>query len=111
MLSGLDVIEILSEHESPVWPMAMEEEVMSMPVGSSSIPKQKRQAQRPSPTPPEKQQTRTSMRMQGEGTAHTGSLSLGVVEFVALQGVSVNDILEYIAPTCPGANPRQLSKN
>ena len=41
MLSGLDAIEILSEYESPVQPMAVEEEFMSIPVGFSSIPKQK----------------------------------------------------------------------
>ena len=41
MISGLDAIEICSEYESPIQPMAMEEEIMSMPVGSSSIPKQK----------------------------------------------------------------------
>ena len=37
MLSGLDSIEILSEYESPVRPTTVEEEVMSMLVGSSSI--------------------------------------------------------------------------
>ena len=34
MLSGLDAIEISSEYESPIWPMDMEEEIMSMSVGS-----------------------------------------------------------------------------
>ena len=37
MLSGLDTIEISSEYESPIYPMTMEEEIMSMSVGSSSI--------------------------------------------------------------------------
>ena len=69
MLSGLDAIEILSEYESPIQPMAMEEEFMSMLVGSSSIPKWKQQTQRPSPMPPEKRQTCTSAKMHGEGTA------------------------------------------
>ena len=41
MLSGLNAIEILSEYKSPIQPMAMEEEVMSILVGSSSIPKWK----------------------------------------------------------------------
>ena len=68
MLSNLDAIEISSEYESLIWPMAIEEEIMSMPIGSSSIPKQKQSAQRPSPTPPQKRQTRTSARVQGEGT-------------------------------------------
>ena len=45
MLSGLDAIEILSEYESPIQPTAVEEEVMSMLVGSSSILKQKRHTQ------------------------------------------------------------------
>ena len=42
MLSGLDAIEISSEYESPIWPTALVEEIMSMHVGSSSIPKRKR---------------------------------------------------------------------
>ena len=52
MLSDLDTIEISSDYESPIQPMLVEEEIMSMPVKSSSIPKWKRQAHRPSPTPP-----------------------------------------------------------
>ena len=50
MLSDIDAIEISSEYESPIRPMAVEEEIMSMCVGSSYIPKQKWQAQRSSPT-------------------------------------------------------------
>ena len=42
MLSDLNTIEISSEYESLVRPIAVEEEIMSMPVGSSSISKQKR---------------------------------------------------------------------
>ena len=41
MLSELDAIEISSEYESHVRPIAMEEEIMSIPMGSSSIPKRK----------------------------------------------------------------------
>ena len=44
MLSDLNAIEISSEWESPIWPTSIEEEVMNMSVGSSSIPKKKRQA-------------------------------------------------------------------
>ena len=87
MLSGLDAIEISSEYESPIQPMAVEEEIMSMPVGSSSILKRKRQTQRPSPTPPEKRQTRTSVRMRGEGITQIGSSSSGAVESMAPRGV------------------------
>ena len=45
MLSGLDAIDISIEYESPIWATIVEEEVMSMLVGLSSIPNQKRQAQ------------------------------------------------------------------
>ena len=41
MLSNLDSIEILSEYKSPVQPTVVEEEIMRMLVGSSSIPKWK----------------------------------------------------------------------
>ena len=41
MLSGLDTIEILTEYENPARPTTMEAEVMSMPVGFSSISKWK----------------------------------------------------------------------
>ena len=51
MLSNLDAIEISSEFESLIRAMAVEEEVMSMLVGSSSIPNKKWQDQRLSPTP------------------------------------------------------------
>ena len=44
MLSDLDAIEISSEYESSIRPMAVEEEIMSMQVSSSSIPKWKQQA-------------------------------------------------------------------
>ena len=105
MLSGVDTIEISNGYESPIWPTIVEEEIMSMPVGSSSIPKQKRQTQRPSPTPPEKWQTRTSVRMRGEGTAHTRSSSSGLVESVAPRGVLVHDILGYVTPMHPKSKP------
>ena len=42
MLSDLDAIDISSEFESLIQPMEVEEEAMSMPIGSSSVPKQKR---------------------------------------------------------------------
>ena len=41
MLNDLDAIEILSEYESLIQPTTIEEEVMSMPLGSSSILKKK----------------------------------------------------------------------
>ena len=49
--------------------------------------------------------------MRGEGTAQTGSSSSRVVESMAPQGVSVNDILGYVSPTRLGAKPWQLLKN
>ena len=42
MLRDLDAIVISSELEYPIRPMAVEEEVMSILVDSSSIPKWKR---------------------------------------------------------------------
>ena len=48
MMSNLDAIEIYSEKESPSQPTTIEEEVMIMPIGSSLIPKIKRQAKNPS---------------------------------------------------------------
>ena len=51
MLSNLDIVEISSERESLVQPTTIVEEVMSMMVGSSSIPKQKWQDQKTSSTP------------------------------------------------------------
>ena len=69
MLRGLDTIEILSEYESPIQSVAMEEEVSSMLVGSLSIPKRKRQTQRSIPTPLEKRKTHTYAKVCGEGTA------------------------------------------
>ena len=110
-MSDLDAIEIFGEYESPIRPMAVEEEIMSMPVSSSSIPKYKRQTQRPSPTPPQKRQTRMSTRMQGEGTAQTRPLSSRDVDFAAPRGVSVHDILGYVSPMCPGAKVRQRTKS
>ena len=41
MLSVLDAIEISNEYKSPIQPMAVEEEIMSMLVGLLSIPKRK----------------------------------------------------------------------
>ena len=52
MLSDLNAINISSEYESLIWTTTIEEEIMSILVGSSSIPKKKQYDQRPSPTPP-----------------------------------------------------------
>ena len=79
MLSDLNAIDISSELESPIRPMTVEEEVISMPVLSSSIPKRKRKDQKPSSTLPQKRHTHTSARVQGEGTAQTESSILGAI--------------------------------
>ena len=44
MLRDLDAIDISRDYEFPIGPTAVEEDIMSMLVGSSSIPKWKRQA-------------------------------------------------------------------
>ena len=84
---------------------------MSIPVGSSSIPKWKRQTQRPSPMPPRKRQTRTSVRMRGEGTTYIEPSSSRAIESMAPRGVSVHEILGYVTPTPSGATLRKPLKN
>ena len=111
MLSDPDAIEISNEQDSPIQPTTIEEEVVSMPVGSSSIPKRKRQDQKPSSTPPQKRHTRTSTRVQGEGTAQTRPSSLGAVDSMKPRGISIHDILGYVTPTHPRAKPRKPTKN
>ena len=69
MLSDLNAIDISSEYDSPIHPIVVEEEIMSILIGPLSIPKWKRQAHRPSPTLPQKRQTLMSARMKGEGIA------------------------------------------
>ena len=51
------------------------------------------------------------MKVCGEGTAQTAPSSSEFFESVSPRGVSMNDILGYVAPMCLGAKPRQMSNN
>ena len=61
--------------------------------------------------PSQKRQTRTSIREQEEGTAQTWPSSSGAMVSLTPRGMSINDILGYVAPTQPGAKPQKLTKN
>ena len=50
-------------------------------------------------------------REQGEDTTKTELSSLGDVKSMALRGISINDIVGYVAPTQPGEKLRKLTKN
>ena len=110
MLRKQVMVEISSERDSPFAPVTIEEEVASMSIGSSSIIKKKRKGQNPSSLMPKKRQTRTST-MAAEEVAQAGPSSYIVVESAAHVGVSTEDILGYIPPCRPGAQPRNLTKN
>ena len=91
--------------------MWVEEEVMSMEIGSSSVPRVKRKAQNPCSTPPKKRYRRMTTREQGEDTTKTQPSSSRAVKSMELKGISINDIPRYVAPTQPGEKLRKLTKN
>ena len=104
------MVDISSEKESPVGLVTVKEEVASMQIGSSSVPKKKRKGQKSSSSAPKKNHTRTSARVEEE-VVQMGPSSSGVVESAACVGVSSDDIPGYIPPYWPGVQPKNLTKN
>ena len=102
-------MEISSERESPVGPVTIQEEVKSMPIGSSSVPKKKRKGHKPSSLALQKRKTKKYTR-EAEGTVKTGPLSSVVVESTAQAGVSIKEIPRYIPLSWLGVKARNPLK-
>ena len=79
MQSNQDTIDISNEKDSLLIPVAIEDKVTSMNVGSST----KGKAHKPSSPVPQKRRTRMTTRAHGEGTPQMGPSSLEVMDFAA----------------------------
>ena len=91
------MVEISSERDSPVRPVTIEEEIPSMPIGSSLVLKKKRKGENPSSLMSRKRQSRTFTREAEEAT-QMGPSSSRVMELESCIGVSIEDIPGYILP-------------